>query len=211
MRAQALLLPAALFALCSIHAAADSLWQAGQAPPTSLIADHKARRVGDIITILIKEEATAKSELKESHAKDSATKAAITEIKNILGYTRPDTTASGETRGLPSVDWSSARKYDSTASAESKKTLEFRITAIVKEVLPNGNLLIEGGREIRHDRDVRVLHISGVVRPVDVTSANAVESDYVAQMRVSYENKGPGARTKNKGWGNWIVDILWPF
>lgn len=211
MGARGGLLTGWLVALGCVPAAADSVWQAGARAPASLIADHKARAVGDIITILIKEETTAKSDLKESHAKESATKAAITEIKNILGYTRPDVTPSGKTRGLPSVDWSSTRTYDSEASAESKKSLEFRITAAVKEVLPNGNLLIEGRREIRHDRDVRLLHISGLVRPADVAADGTIASESIAQMRVSYENKGPGARTKNKGWGNWIVDILWPF
>ena len=197
-------------------AVADSLWTRRSLNP---ITDTKARRVGDIVTIVIKEKSEATSDLSETHDKTTDTTGVITEIKNLFGFwgkssETPKGTVNADgskVEPLPSVDWDSERKYDSSQKAEAKETLELRLSAIVKEVLPNGNLLIEASRSIQHDRDVRRVFISALVRPEDVGLDNTVLSEKLAQARIVYEGRGPASRTKNKGWGNQIVDLLWPF
>ena len=85
------------------------------------------------------------------------------------------------------------------------------VSAMVKEILPNGNLLIDASRRVRHDDDLRVVHLTGIVRPIDVAADNTVLSTSIAEARISYEGYGPAARTKRKGWGNRVLDTLWPF
>jgi flagellar L-ring protein precursor FlgH len=190
---------------------ADSLWASAGDPRFNWFADNKARRVGDIVTILIKEESKATTDVSQSHSKDSETKAAIEEFRHLCGINKPESDATGDDKGLPAIDWNSSRKIDSKATAESKEALELRVSSVVKEVLPNGNLLIEARREIRHDRDVRQVHLSGIVRPVDIGADNTVLSTNIADARISYEGFGPASRTKHKGWANRLIDFIWPF
>ncbi len=199
-----------LYALAAA-ARADSLWQAAPSPHFHWLADTKARRVGDLVTILINEESKAKTDVSETHSKETKTNAAINEFRNLLGINKPPDGATDEDKGLPVVDWGSKRAYDSKAEAESEETLELKISAMVKEVLPNGNLLLDASRQIRHDNDLRVVHLMGIVRPLDVAADNSVKSSSIAEARISYEGYGPAARTKRKGWGNRVLDTLWPF
>jgi len=147
----------------------------------------------------------------QSHSKDTATKAAIEEFRTLCGINKPKDGATDEEKGLPAVDWKSSRTFDSKAKAESKEALELRVSAVVKEQLPNGNLVIEGRREIRHDRDLRLVHLCGIVRPVDIGTDNTVLSEHIADARISYEGMGPASRNKHKGWGSRFVDLIWPF
>jgi len=211
MRSPAILSAVGLLALAAAPARADSLWPAAGEPGFQWFSDTKARRVGDIVTILIKEQSTATTDLSQSEQKDTATTAVIKQICHVLGINKGgDTSSTGDT-GLPSVDWNSARKFDAKAKAESKEALELQVSAVVKEILPNGNLIVEGHREIRHDYDRRLIHISGLVRPTDITPSNTVLSEHIAQARVSYEGDGPASQTKNKGWANRILEAMWPF
>ena len=200
-----------VLALVAGPGAADSLWKGAPSPQFHWFADTKARRVGDIVTILIKEESKAKTDLSETHTKETKTNAVIREFRNLLGVNKPPEGATDEEKGLPVVDWESKREYDSKAESESNETLELRISAVVKEVLPNGNLLIDASRQVRHDRDLRVVHLTGMVRPVDIAANNTVQSESLAEARISYEGRGPASRTKGKGWGNRLLGLVWPF
>ena len=206
------LLALGLATLTALPAAADSLWQQTPAPNFHWLADIKARRVGDIVSIVIKEESKASTDVSESHSKETSANAVVEELRcALLGINKPKDSSDTDTRGLPALDWKSSRKYDSSAKAESEDNLELRISAVVKETLPNGNLLIDGSRKIRHDDDVRVIHITGVIRPTDIAADNTVKSESIAEARISYEGQGPAVRTKKKGWGNHVLDFIWPF
>lgn len=201
----------ALVVTVGLPALGDSLWKGAASPHYHWFADTKARRVGDVVTILINEESKAKTDLSQSHTKETKTNAVIKEFRNLLGINRPPEGAGDEDKGLPVVDWESSRAFDSKAESESTESLELRISAVVKEVLPNGNLLIDASRRIRHDDDIRVVHLTGIVRPTDVAAANTVASTSIAEARISYEGYGPATRTKRKGWGNRFLDAIWPF
>ena len=211
MRLRSAVLGIGLAVLAAAPAAGDSLWRHSPGPHVHWLADTKARRVGDIVSIVIKEESKATTDLSQSHSKETETNAVFSEIRHILGINKPSASATGADKGLPVVDWKSSRSYDAKAKAESEDKLELRISAVVKEALPNGNLIIEGSREIRHDHDIRVIHITGIIRPADVAADNTVLSEHIAEARISYEGVGPAARTKRKGWGNRFLDLVWPF
>jgi flagellar L-ring protein precursor FlgH len=192
-------------------ASADSLWPASGATGGHWFADTKARRVGDMVTILIKEESTATTDVSQTHDKQTEGEYIIEKLRGLCGISKPKEGAAADEKGLPEAKWNSSRTYDAKSKAESKEALELRIGAVVKEILPNGNLLIEGRREIRHDEDVRLVHICGLVRPADVAADNTVLSQYISEAKISYETSGPSAKTKNKGWGGRILDSIWPF
>jgi len=190
---------------------ADSLWPKDREAEPRWFNDLKARRVGDVVTVLIKEESKATTDLSESHSKDTKATASVEELRLLGLVNKPKVGAADDEKGLPKVDWKSSRTYDAKAKAESKEKLEVRVAAVVIEKLPNGNLVIEGRREIRHDRDVRYIHVCGIVRPADISADNTVLSERLANAKITYEAEGPSARTKNKGWMAYLVDFIWPF
>jgi len=204
-------LVAALSLAIAPLAAGDSVWPKNPEARPRWFNDLKARRVGDVVTVLIREESTATTDLSESHSKDTKATASVAELRlpGLINKPKPD--AADDEKGLPKVDWKSSRTYDAKAKAESKEKLEVRVAAVVVERLPNGNLVIEGRREIRHDRDARFIHVCGVVRPADISADNTVLSERLANAKITYEGAGPAARTKNKGWFACVVDFLWPF
>jgi flagellar L-ring protein precursor FlgH len=211
MQPRTVLLALAMLAAGAAAAAADSLWRPSPGPHFHWFADTKARRVGDIVTILISEKSEAKTDLSQSHSKETAANAVIEEFRNLCGINKPADGATDATKGLPVIDWKSSRTYDAKATAESKDELELRISAVVKEVLPNGHLIIDASRQIRHDHDVRIIHLTGIVRPADIAAGNTVRSESIAEARISYEGFGPAARAKHKGIGNRLIDLIWPF
>ena len=85
------------------------------------------------------------------------------------------------------------------------------MTVTVIDVLPNGNLLIEGTRRRVVSGEERMLRVSGMVRPSDITVNNLVESQFIANFQVSYGGKGTDSRFTNQGWFSRIVNHVWPF
>jgi flagellar L-ring protein precursor FlgH len=105
----------------------------------------------------------------------------------------------------------SGRKFDGTANTTIDRKFTDRMTVVVTEVLPNGNLVVEGGRQFQQHRETRVLHVSGVIRPADIGGDNSVQSGFIADLRMRYDGKGPESNSMNQGWGGRLMNIVWPF
>ena len=181
-------------------ATAQSIWKQS-VNRRSLYADQSARQVGDLITIQIQESQIIQNNESTSMAKDSSLDAAITnfDIKPNAFNT------------LPSVAMNSSREFEGSATYNKNGNFQASLTVMVIDVLPNGNMVIEGSRDIRLDREHKRIRISGIVRPQDVAPSNTVSSSSVAQARISYEGSGPLTRSTNQNWFDAILDFFWPF
>jgi flagellar L-ring protein precursor FlgH len=173
--------------------------------PGLALADKTAARVGDLITVIINESQNVKSEEKADNAKSST-----------LNYQLLDFDVKPNAFDvLPTLNSSKADSFSGSANVEKKGTFSARLTAMVVDTLPNGNLVIQGRREIRIDGDVKLLEFSGVVRRYDVSRSNTIQSELVADARVIYAGEGPGRRaTERRGLAKWLhsfVDWIWPF
>jgi flagellar L-ring protein precursor FlgH len=173
--------------------------------PISPIADKTAHRVGDLVTVMINENQDVKNEAKTDLAKTSSLNYQLLDFD-----VKPDAFST-----LPSVFAQKDDAFGGSGNYERTGEFEARLTAMVVDVLPNGNMVIEGRREIRIDQERKVLEFRGIVRRYDVTRMNTIESELVADAYVSYIGSGPLSRTgERRGLAGWLynaIDWIWPF
>jgi flagellar L-ring protein precursor FlgH len=106
---------------------------------------------------------------------------------------------------------SMANKFDGTGSTGREETMTAAITARVLEVLPNGYLYIQGRRQIRVNNEVQHMVLSGIIRPVDISTDNTILSSFISDARIEYTGSGPVSDKQRPGWGTRIIDVIWPF
>ncbi len=173
----------------------------------SLIADTTAGQVGDILSVLVSETSNAKNEDKVARS-NSTTLAAQLESFNLADKTF-------KTNTLPEIDIRQSRSFDGEGKQEVKSSLTSRIAVMVIDVLPNGNMVISGSREVTVNDEKKTLKISGIIRRLDITSTNTVQSSMVADARISITSEGGNARMVTRGPVSAFVDTLiwfaWPF
>jgi len=203
-----LLLP--LLAALTLGSSADAQGRPGSIyrpdlGPVNMIADKTARRPGDLITVLITENQSIKSEEQSQLQRGTTFDYAINSFDIKPNAFNP----------LPDINATSQDDFNGKANYEKEGEFTARITAIVMDVLPNGNMIIKGRREIRIDRETKVIEFTGIVRRFDVAADNTIQSELVAEANVSYMGEGDLTRTTNRyGLGGWVHSALawiWPF
>lgn len=180
-----------------------SIWQASTA---GLAEDHKARRKGDIITVVIVENASASKEATTDTDRNASISAAI---PHLLGLEKGLQTITRDPNSL--VKASTASSFEGSGATTRKESLIATMSAKIVEVLPNGNFLIEGRRNVKVNNEDQILILEGTVRPRDLTFDNRVSSSLIADARITYTGKGVVSDRQRPGWLLNILDYVWPF
>ncbi len=181
-----------------------SIWQATS---VSLTENAKARRKGDILTIVITEVASASKAAKTDTSRSTTVNAGI---PNFMGLEKTGILANNLDLSKL-INASVDSKFGGSGSTSRQETLNATISAKVIDVLPNGNLLIEGRRNVKVNNEDQIIIIEGTVRPTDIDQTNSVNSIYVADAKINYSGKGIISDRQSPGWLMNIVDKLWPF
>ena len=178
---------------------ADSLYPSGPTP--SLYGKVKARRVGDVVTILIVESARAEQEASTRTEKDSM---------NAIGAGRG---LFASTATLPVAKWGvgSNRFYEGRGLSRRRGMFKATMTAKITKLLPNGNMVIKGFRYLELNDEIQSMELDGEIRPQDISEENSVLSSAVANARIRYRGKGPLSETSRPGFLVRILDWLWIF
>ena len=179
-----LVLNGAFFACTT--AGGTSLWAKREHSASNMYADSRARQIGDIITIIISE--AVKTE-RDSNIKTAKKETILNRITSVFF---PSTSSNmGKHNGsLPIMDRNTNNSFDGGGTVDNEDTFEGKITAQVIEVYPNGNLLVQGNKEIQIVDEQQVVTVSGIVRPQDIGTDNQVASYMMADVRINYEGKG---------------------
>jgi flagellar L-ring protein precursor FlgH len=174
---------------------------------TSLFGDQRARNIGDIVTVKIVEESSASEKATTDTSRKSEIDGGVT---NFFGV---ETNPGGPFRNLSTLMKAGMNKNDFSGSGETKRSgsLTTVMAARVMEVLPNGNLAVEGKREIYVNNEKKEILLQGIVRPRDIANDNTIYSTQIADAKIIYTGIGVVAEKQRPGWMARIIDYVWPF
>jgi flagellar L-ring protein precursor FlgH len=182
-----------------------SIWQTASIPLTE---DGKARRLGDIVTIVITENATASKQATTATGRSSEISAGI---PNMLGLEGAGILTKNFADLSNLINASASSNFDGSGSTTRKESLSATITAKVVDVLPNSNLLIEGRRNVKVNNEDQIVTVRGTIRQRDITAENTINSIFVADAQITYSGEGIISDRQKPGWLMNVIDKLWPF
>lgn len=184
----------------------NSLWRSGS---RAFFRDQRASKVGDILTVIINIADSAKVDNSTKRSRANSESAALpnflgleSKLKNVL----PDAV---DPTAL--VDATSGGSSAGAGSVNRKENVELTVAGVVTQVLPNGNLVIEGRQEVRVNYEVRELSIAGIVRPEDISNTNTIQHTQIAEARISYGGRGQITDVQQPRYGQQLYDVIMPF
>ncbi|MCP4744592.1 MAG: flagellar basal body L-ring protein FlgH [Desulfobacteraceae bacterium] len=184
-----------------------SLWQ-DNSPLSSMFINVKARRTGDIITVKIVESSSASNTASTSTDRSSALTGGITNFFNMEQSYPSDRPFFNPFSGVAaSLD----SEFEGSGATIRSGDLTAYLTARIVEVLENGNLVIQGTREVRINHENQIITLTGLVRPRDISADNVVQSTYIADAKISYSGSGVINDRQRPGWLMRFFDKVWPF
>lgn len=179
-----------------------SLYKTGWS--NGLYSDTKARRVGDIITVLLQENTQA-----SKTAKTETKKETDATLSPLVGLNGVAPTIGGNTLQL---GLESDGQFKGDAKSNQSNSLNGQISVHVLRALPNGNLIIRGEKWLTLNTGQEFIRLTGIVRAQDISAENTIESTRVANARISYSGKGSLAEAQEAGWlANFFMSSMWAF
>jgi flagellar L-ring protein precursor FlgH len=184
----------------------NSLWQAGS---RAFFKDQRASQVGDILTVHIAFDDKAQF---NNETQTQRTTADQSSIPNVMGFESQIQKILPHAANPSSlINVSGSNNNDGKAAITREEQVTLDVAAMVLQVLPNGNLVVQGHQELRVNNEVRDLQIAGVLRQQDISSTNTTTLDKLAEARVSYGGRGQLTNTQQPRYGEQVLDILAPF
>lgn len=183
----------------------DSLWH--DASSRAIISDVRARAVGDIITILVQENNSASKDNSTSTSKKTGIDTSISSF--LFGAAQDKFLTKGGQ--YPALKVNGNSSFDGGGKISNSETITARISVRVVDVLPNGNLVIEGSRQTSFAGETQDAILRGVVRADDIASNNTVFSYNIADATIRYQSKGAVSDSQGKGWFHKAWDKISPF
>ncbi len=182
-----------------------SLWSDST---NSMFSDHKAKYVGDIVTVTISESASATKEATTTTGTKSDISAGM---PNFFGLENGSWITDKNIDLTNLIKANFANSFDGSGKTVRTDNLTASLTTQVIGRYPNGNLKIRGGKEVAVNNEIQILYITGIIRPVDITAANTVGSEKILNARISYTGKGVISDKQEPGWLTRAIDYVWPF
>jgi len=187
-------------------ASANSLWRTGA---RAFFIDQRASRVGDILTVNIDIDDSAKTSNTSASSRTSGASAGVPHLLGLessLGKILP-----GGYDPANAVETNSKSTNAGSGAVTRSEKISLTIAAVVSAVLPNGNMVIQGVQEVRTNNEVRQLTVAGIVRPEDISSSNTIRHTQIAEARISYGGRGDISRVQKTPAGQALMERFSPF
>lgn len=184
---------------------ADSIWTREAA--VSLVSDKTSRAVGDIITVMVEESNSTKKDTSTKTDKNTSLDASL------QSFLFSPASSKFMTKGgkLPAISTTSKNAFDGKGAIANSETITHRFGVRVIDVLPNGNLMVEGLRQTTFSGESQTVILRGTVRRYDINSDNTVFSYNLADVSIRFEDSGAISNAQKKGWFGRVWDVLTPF
>ncbi|MDX8387687.1 MAG: flagellar basal body L-ring protein FlgH [Ghiorsea sp.] len=172
---------------------------------STMFTDPKAHRVGDLVMVLVQENASATRSLGTTKSRQSKHDSSLAGLFGLEKSIAPNFDPS------LALSTSNNKSFAGSGETTNSDSLVANVTAVVTEVYPNGNMMIIGRREVTINQQPQELTFTGIVRPSDISANNTIVSAQVAQAKVSYGSGGSLASVTDEGWLGQTLDAIWPF
>jgi len=184
----------------------NSLWSAGT---KAFFKDQRAAEVGDILTVTINMTDEAKLKNETTRDRDASENAAAPNALGFENYLKKMLPGGVDPTSLLDITTASAHK--GTGEINRKEDIKLKVAAVISQVLPNGNMVIQGRQEMRVNYENRILEMSGIIRPQDISIENTISYEKVAEARISYGGRGQLTDVQQARYGQQVMDIVSPF
>src|SRR3984893_16529912 len=183
---------------------ANSLWRNGS---RAFFKDQRAHQIGDLLTVTVN--ITDQANFANETQRNRTSK----EDSGISDFVAAKTVRAQAQKVLPGriLTTDSTSQYDGKGSIQRQESLTTNVAAVVTQMLPNGNLVVEGKQEIRVNFEIRELIVAGIVRPEDIQSDNTIDSTKIAQARIAYGGRGQITDVQQPRYGQQFMDVILPF
>jgi len=185
---------------------ANSLWRSGA---RAFFDDQRAKDVGDILTVSVDITDKAKIENTTTQTRTGTQTVGIDSLAGVAAKLASIIPLAVDPAKL--VGTNSNSTHSGAGEVDREEELEVSISVIVTQILPNGNMVIEGRQEIRVNNEVRELIVAGIIRPEDISATNTITSTQIAEARISYGGRGQITDLQQPRYGQQFLDIILPF
>lgn len=178
--------------------------------------DLRAHKVGDLVTVNIVETSSASKSASTETGRESSIDAGIdnmlgweTKLKYLTSMGNKNVGNAYDSSNL--LNGSITNSFNGSGSTSRNESMTAYITVTVMEVMDNGNLFIQGTREVRVNNETQHIILSGTIRPADISPDNTVLSSYIGDAKIEYTGSGALSDKQRPGWLTRTVDFIWPF
>ena len=184
----------------------NSLWQSGR---QTFFKDQRAKKVGDILTVMIEIQDEADMENKTSRSRTGSESVGVPNMLGLESHLSQVLPEAIDPTNLANMNTDSVS--DGEGTIEREEEISVKLAAMVTQVLPNGNFVIQGTQQVRVNFELRELTLSGIIRPEDVLNNNSISYEKIAEARISYGGKGHLTDVQQPRYGQQLYDIVFPF
>jgi flagellar L-ring protein precursor FlgH len=181
----------------------NSLWRNGS---RAFFKDQRAHQVGDILTVIVNLNDKAVIANETQRSRENKEDSGVNALFGAQKYPLMNTPV-----GTRIFTGDSNSSSDGKGSVNRSEALVTNVAGVVTQVLPNGNLVVEGKQEVRVNFEIRELIVAGIVRPEDIQSDNTIDSSKIAEARIAYGGRGQITDVQQPRYGQQALDILLPF
>lgn len=201
------------YALPVAHPAYDAARASGSlfdpvGPGIRLTTDARAQGVNDVVVVAIDENARAQRDMNSQTSRQDSGSTAIT---NFLGMVAKLQSEYPDFNGEAAMQFAHDSAFKGQGKTSRSDRLQATVPAMVRKVLPNGNLFIEGHRVVLVNKEEHHFYISGVIRPEDIDGNGQVRSSRMADAQIEFTGRGEMTSGASKGWFSKMMNYVWPF
>lgn len=184
----------------------NSLWQSDR---VTFFKDQRASNIGDIITVTIEIDDKAEIDNQTDRSRSSNEGAGL---NSLLGYEQALADVLPEAVNNANLaDLESTSDYQGSGTTDREEKIELKMAALITQLLPNGNMVIHGRQEALVNFEKRIVEIDGVIRPEDITTANTISYEKIAEARIVYGGEGQITDMQQPRYGQQLYDVIFPF